>query len=377
MIEIPFLILGVFYFSLIISFFIGIQNIKRQKPAPRQSSWRPSVSVLIPARDEADSIVQTLDGLSRQTYPSDKMEVLIIDDHSMDNTAEVIDRFISDNNLSHFKLLRHHLDGIAPTYKKAAIAFALQSAKGEIIMTTDADCILQPDWVESMIGRYDEQTGMVAGLITFHPDSEKNIFNRLQTLEFAGVVFAGGGAVGLGKPLICNGSNLSYRRQAYEDVDGFKGHDHLPSGDDDLLMQNIRKKTDWKIKYNLDGNSINYTRPVSNLNRFLNQRSRWASKGVHYPGLWISIMLFLIYLFYASLFVVTPMTIIGSFSASILLAGFLLKLIPEFLLVHQALSILNRKDLLPLFFLAEVLQIPYVVIVGFRGFFNLFKWKNG
>jgi cellulose synthase/poly-beta-1,6-N-acetylglucosamine synthase-like glycosyltransferase len=228
-----------------------------------------------------------------------------------------------------------------------------------------------------MIKQYDENTGMVAGLITFSPVYEKSLFNKLQTLEFAGIVFAGVGAVGIDRPLICNGSNLSYRKKAFDEVNGFSGHGHLPSGDDDLLMQNIHKKTSWKIKYNLEHHSINYTHPVDNLNRFLNQRSRWASKGVHYPGHFISLMLLFIYLFYACVFIFTPLAFFGLFSVSALVIGLLLKFIPEFLIVYKALSILQRRKLLPLFFIAEVFQIPYVVIVGFRGFFNLFKWKNG
>jgi len=381
MIEIIFSLSAIFYFLLIGLFFIGILTSKKQKPGA--NDWKPIVSVLVPARDEAATISKTMESLRHQSYPHDKLEVFVIDDHSNDNTAEVASTFIGKHHLDNFKLIIHRTDGKMPTYKKAAIAFALQHANGEIIMTTDADCILSPRWVESMVKRYDNETGMVAGLVTFDPESEKiqrglsSIFSKLQTLEFAGIVFAGVGAVGIGKPLICNGSNLSYRRQAFEDVNGFSGHDHLPSGDDDLLMQSIHKKTNWKIKYSLENSSINYSHPLRSVPGFLNQRSRWASKGVHYPGIWISTMLFLIYLFYAGLLLLTPLTIIGLFPASLLVAGFLLKLIPEFLVIVQGLIILDRKDLFPLFFPAEIFQIPYVVIVGFRGFFNLFKWKNG
>jgi len=373
MIEFIFVLLAIFYFLLCSSFFIGILIIKREKS--RANSWKPEVSVLVPARNEAATITETLRGLRNQTYPVEKLEVIIIDDNSTDPTSAVVSTFIEENQVENFRLLKYRTAG--NTYKKAAIAHALESSSGEIIMTTDADCILQPNWVESMIKQFDDETGMVAGLITFDPQSEKTIFSRLQTLEFGGIVFAGVGAVGIGYPLICNGSNLSYRRQAYDDVDGFSGHDHLPSGDDDLLMQNIHKKTSWKIKYNLDSQSINYTHPLNNVNKFLNQRSRWASKGIHYPGMAISIMLFLIYTFYAAILVLTPLTILGLFPPAFLLLGFLLKWVPEFFIINEALIILDRKDLRPLFLTAQFLQIPYLVIVGFRGFFNLFKWKNG
>lgn len=373
MIEIIFLLLALFYFLLCGSFFIGILIAKRKKPG--SNHWQPKVSVLVAARNEAAFIAKTLQGLRNQNYPPEKLEIIIIDDNSTDPTSAVVSTFIEENHLKNFRLLKYRTAG--NTYKKAAIAHALESCSGEIIMTTDADCTVQSNWIESMVSQYDDETGIVAGLITFDPQAEKTIFSRLQTLEFAGIVFAGVGAVGIGYPLICNGSNLSYRRQAYNDVNGFSGHDHLPSGDDDLLMQNIHKKTSWKIKYNLDSDSINTTHPLNNVNKFLNQRSRWASKGIHYPGTTISILLFLIYAFYAAILILTPLTIIGLFSPAILLLGFLLKWIPEFLIINEALIILRRKDLRSLFFTAQLFHIPYVVIVGFRGFFNLFKWKNG
>lgn len=381
MIELIFSASALFYFFLISLFFIGILNSRKQRP--QATGWKPLVSVLVPARDEAATISGTLESLRHQSYPADKLEVFVIDDHSNDNTAEITSSFVEEHRLENFELLVHRTDGKKPTYKKAAIVFALQHARGEIIMTTDADCILNPQWVESMVRQYDEETGMVAGLVAFDGGLENGkkgwdfIFSKLQTLEFAGIVFAGVGAVGLGKPLICNGSNLSYRRQAFEDVEGFSGHDHLPSGDDDLLMQSIHKKTGWKIKYNLERSAINYSHPLKSVSGFLNQRSRWASKGVHYPGIRISTMLFLIYIFYAGLLFLTPLTIAGLFPVSVLAAGFVLKLLPEFMVIVQALTILERKNLFSYVLLAEFFQIPYVVVVGFRGFFNLFKWKNG
>ncbi|MFQ5584685.1 MAG: glycosyltransferase family 2 protein, partial [Calditrichia bacterium] len=273
-------------------------------------------------------------------------------------------------------LLPHRIDGPTPTYKKSAITYGLSFAQGEIIMTTDADCLVKPQWVESMVSQYDEETGMVAGIIAYERSTEKSLLHKLQTLEFSGLVFAGVGAVGINSPIICNGSNLSYRRKAFEEVGGFQGHDHLPSGDDDLLMQNLHNRTNWKIKYNLSPQAVNYTQPAANVKKFLQQRSRWASKGAHYPGFKIFAMLLAVYLFYFALFLCLPLALLGWFSLKIWLIGFSLKIIPEILIVRKALLFLNRRDLLPYIFVAEILQIPYILIAGFRGFFKLFKWNS-
>lgn len=374
MIEPIFLFLSLFYGGLILFFYIGIRRERARKPA--SNHWQPFVSVLVPARNEASHIIPTLESLAAQTYPPSRLEVIVIDDHSSDCTGETVRGFIAAHGLGRFQLLVHRVDGVQPTYKKSAIAFALQSARGEIIMTTDADCRVQPDWVASMVSCYDAETGMVAGLAAFDPAHEKTLFHRLQTLEFAGLVFAGVGAVGNRYPLICNGSNLSYRKVAYDEVGGFAGHDHVPSGDDDLFMQNLHHYTRWKIRYNLNFQAVNFTRPVDTLPAFLNQRARWASKGTHYPGFKTLLILLLIYFFYLSLLIMPILALAGQFSATILLAGYLLKLIPEFLILRQALNVLQRRELRRWFAVAEVFHIPYIVLTGLRGFFKLYRWKG-
>lgn len=371
--EYLFLGLALFYAGLIIFFYIGILRERRRRQPP--SGWQPRVSVIVPARDEAAGIGRTLESLARQTYPTSHLEVIFVDDDSRDETPAVIRDFIDTHRMGHFKLLTHHNDALKRTYKKTAVAFGIRHSSGELILTTDADCSVPRDWVASMVRCYGPDTGLVAGLITFDPVAERNLFHRLQTLEFAGLVFAGVGAIGNRYPLICNGSNLSYRRAAFEEVGGFGGHEHIPSGDDDLFMQNVYRHTDWKIRYNLDPASVNLTAPVDTLAQFLNQRARWASKSTEYPGFLTFVLLFLLYMFYLMLLILTPVTLLGYFSWKFLLAGFVLKLIPELLVIHQALSVLGRRKLLRLVWLAEAVQIPYIVLAGFAGFFKFFRWK--
>jgi cellulose synthase/poly-beta-1,6-N-acetylglucosamine synthase-like glycosyltransferase len=373
MIEVILFLLGLYYFLTLFVFYLGIEREKRG--ISQNGDSLANVSILIPARNESETIISTLKGLVVQTYPKDKFEIIVIDDHSIDNTYEVVSQFIQEKNLSNFRVLQHRNDGSKPTYKKAAITFAMSKASGEIIITTDADCRVQPNWVRSMVGKFGLNTGLVAGLVTFEKNTEHNIFHKLQTLEFAGLVFAGVGAVGINHPLICNGSNLAYRRKAFDEVGGFYGHDHLPSGDDDLLVQTLRSKTNWEIRYNLDPNSITFTHPIDSWRDFINQRSRWASKSTHYPGVLTFLFLLSIFMFHLGIFILTPVSILGQFSILIIVMVLLLKIIPDFLILHQALNIFNRKELIKYFLIGEVLHVPYVLISGFRGFFNLFKWK--
>jgi cellulose synthase/poly-beta-1,6-N-acetylglucosamine synthase-like glycosyltransferase len=359
---------AVTYCFIILYFFVGIYRIKLIK-----YSSKPFVSVLVPARNEEQEIVKCLESLYRQTYPSHLFEVIVIEDHSIDETPEKIADFIEGK--SNFKMLIHKADGKSPTFKKQALKFGMEKAQGEIIMTVDADTIVQPHWIEKMVSFYGDNTGLVAGIISFLPESERNLFHKLQTLEFVGIVFSGIGCVGNKNPIICNGSNLSFKREAFDEVGGYDAHLHLASGDDDLLIQNIHKNTPWRVTYSLDPRTINYTKAVNSLSAFLNQRSRWASKSLHYPSKGNFFIFILIYVFYILTFILLPLSIFDVFPLKIYLAGIFLKFIPEVLVISKGLEIINRQDLLKLFPIAQIFQVPYIILVVLRGLLKKFDWK--
>lgn len=367
--EWVYLIFAAFYSAVIFYFFVGLSRTSRGGDGELLT-----VSVLVPARNEALNIGKCLESLDKQTYPRDRFQVVVIDDQSTDGTAEVVQEFI--RHKPNFKLLRHKPTHARPTFKKEALKFALQQVKSDLIMTIDADTIARPGWIKKMVARYDRRTGLLAGLVTFLPESEKRIFHKLQTLEFAGIVFCGVGSAGNNRPIMCNGSNLSYRLEAFREVGGYQGHLHLPSGDDDLLMQNIHNRTNWQVKYSLDPGTINYTTPVDSIRGFLNQRARWASKSIHYPSKWIFAVLLSIYLFYLQTFFYLPATLSGLIDFRFFLAGILLKMVPEFLVVFKALKVLNRMDLLSYFLLGEMFQVPYILYAGLMGFFHKYSWKD-
>lgn len=367
--ELIYLTFAALYGGLILYFLAGIFRV-----VTTHTKNQYTVAVLVPARDEEKNIVRCLQSLREQTYDSNLYDVYVIDDQSSDNTAQIVQKYIND--LPAFHLMQHRVKKRQPTFKKQALQFAMGNIFSDIVMTIDADTVAKPRWIEKMVDQYDENTGMVAGLVTFLPELEKTINHRLQTLEFAGIVFCGVGAVGNGNPLICNGSNLSFRLAAYREVGGYTGNIQLPSGDDDLLMQNIHKKTRWQIKYSLSADTINYTQPVDTLSEFLNQRARWASKSLYYPRQWVFFLMVSIYLYYLMLVILLPVSFLGYFSLKIYIAGVLLKIIPEAFLIIKALNIFQRKKLFKYFFLTQILQLSYVLIAGIMGYFRQFTWKG-
>jgi len=367
-----FILLATLYFIIMIYFLIGIYRIPMVSAAPTSSVLQ--VTILVPARNEEENIIRCLESLWRQSYPRNGFKVIIIDDHSSDKTAELVEIYIRDK--PNFELLRHKKDPVRSTFKKQALTFALEKVDSDIVMTIDADSVALPNWIERILSYYDSNTGMVAGLVSFISEGEQGFFQKIQTLEFAGIVFCGVGAAGHKNPLICNGSNLSYRLQTFREVGGYRGNEFLPSGDDDLLLQNIHNKTAWKIKYSLDPETINYTMPVTRFSDFINQRARWASKSLHYPKWWLFLVLLGIYLYYASFVILLPMVLLDLFPWYIYMLGLVLKMVPEALIISRALSILQRSHLRKYFLIAQPFQIIYVLIVGFLGFFKKFNWKD-
>ncbi|MGH1362915.1 MAG: glycosyltransferase [Calditrichia bacterium] len=373
--EIAFSGFSLFYAACMLFFYAGILREERRE---RNTSVNPlpRVSVIVSARNEETRIMPLLNSLIVQDYPADRFEVLIVDDRSTDDTFELVSEFIRSRHLKNFRCLKHQPESTdEPTYKKHAILFGINTSSGEIVLTTDADCRVPSTWVRSMESRYDTKTGLVAGLVAYDAEND-TVFKRMQALEFAGLVFTGVGAIGNNTPLICNASNLSYRRIAFESVGGFAGHEHIPSGDDDLLMQNIDQKTNWEIRYNLDSAGTVSTNPVNSVAEFLNQRARWASKSRDYPGSQTFFVLLAIYLFYVALFLAIPLALFGIISWWMPILALGLKLGSEFLIVRHAAIALGQRESLPLFPLAQSAQILYILIAGFAGFFKLYRWRS-
>lgn len=333
-----------------------------------------SVSIIIPARNEAENIESCLNALLTQTYPHDKIEIIVVNDHSTDDTAAILDRYQSQyDNLKALHLTAHS-ETISP--KKHAITRGIEHSSHQIILTTDADCIVPDTWIKSMLRYFESNVGVVCGFVVFNSQKETTLFHKVQSLEFLSLVFAGAGSIGLNVPLIGNGANLAYRRQVFEEVNGFAEHETLVSGDDDLFIQKVAHTTEWEIRFAAE-NSANVTAsPVPTITEFLNQRSRWASKGIHYHNPFFVLYLISVYLFYLILFFSIPISLYDEKLLPFLIIAFAFKLTADVLLINKGTSMIQRRDLMKYFLLAEIFQIPYILYVGIAGLFGKFSWKE-
>jgi len=262
---------AVTYIVFVIRFYIGWKRLSEPK-----NYKKLRVSIVVVGRNEAKNLPRLLTCLLSQDYPKELYEIVFGDDNSEDDTEAIVNRFIQEgHNIRYIKSIGRD-NVVSP--KKLALNKAILATDGDIILTTDADCIVPFTWISSMMSCFTDDVSMVAGYSrTLIPVwSKAGILQKYEHLDFALTYMVLGGGYTLGKSWECIGQNLAYRKSAWEDVGGFSKIWNLMSGDDVNLMQ-LMRRNGHKIVFNFSPASFTHTHPVKSWKQFINQRSRWAS----------------------------------------------------------------------------------------------------
>ncbi|MBN1465019.1 glycosyltransferase [candidate division KSB1 bacterium] len=355
--------------TLIYIFFLSICTIglRRIKSNPVNND-RPFISVVIAARNEEENIGACLRHLAQQKYPRTRYEVIVIDDHSEDNTHSIVESFGKDNVML---LSLHDTDGVSP--KKAALHQGIKASRGEIILTTDADCCASPLWIETMVSYFGAKTGVVASWLTV--EENKSLLSKLERLDSLSLSLVGAAGFGLKRPFMANGANFAYRRKVYDELNGFAGVDAYASGDDDLLLQKVHASQNWECAFAPDARCAVVTKANRDLRGFFAQRFRWASKGRIYPKILFLLESF-IYFYYLSLPVAMILFILNGFVNLYILLPLALKFMADFIFMRLAARKLQEKINPFILFITEWLQIAYVLLSGVWGLWGTYSWKG-
>ena len=375
------------YLVLIIYYRQSWLNIPDFKFIPRSLSeggLQTKITVIIPARNEEENIAGCLNSVTNQSYPKHLFEVLVVDDHSTDNTASVISRYTAQN----VKLVSL-IDFIAVaelnSYKKKAIEIAIQQSTGELIVTTDADCYVPENWLQTIAAFYKQYNPeFIAAPVAI--DCSNKVIEFFQGLDFMTLQGITGASVHKKIHSMCNGANLAYTKKAFEEVGGFTGIDNIASGDDMLLMHKIYKRYPDKVMFLKSKEVIVQTAPVNSVSEFFNQRIRWASKAGKYDDKRIFAVLLLVYLINVVLLLLPILTLfnpeklsIFNYQLSIINLWLLLLLIKtsvELIFLYPVAKFFGKQKMLWLFPLMQPFHIIYTIIAGWLGKFGSYSWKE-
>jgi len=335
-------------------------------PVSRTTTTR--VSVIIPARNEEENIGRLQTALQEQTYPAALLQIIVIDDHSTDRTAEVVRQFPG------VTLLQLTDDGIN-SYKKKAIETGIAAATGELIVTTDADCWCDINWIGTIASFYAANNSVfIAAPVAI--ECSAKLVEVFQAYDFAVLQGITGAAVYKNIHAMCNGANMAYRRDVFYEVGGFTGIDTIASGDDMLLMYKIWKKYPDRVHYLKSEETIVYTRPVPTWKAFFSQRIRWASKATQYDDKRIFAVLGIVYLLNLSFLV---LIVAGCWNHTfwIYAAGlWIAKTLVEFPFVSSVTAFFDKQYLMKYFFFFQPLHIAYTILSGLFGQFGKYEWKG-
>ncbi|MCF8260511.1 MAG: glycosyltransferase [Melioribacteraceae bacterium] len=360
MLEIIFIIAFALYFIQTFIFIVGI----RKKFPVLTDEHLPSVTIIVAARNEEKNIIDCLNSLKLLEYPESKIEIIMVDDNSTDGTAQLIKEFVKDDD--RFKYLLADKSFGTVKGKARAIANGIEQSKNEIIMTTDADCSVNPKWVYSMAKYFQDDVAIVCG---YTSQSSEKLFSTIQSADFMYLLGVAAGAMNLGKPLSCIGNNMAYRKSVYNQIGGYEAIPFSVTEDFQLLMT-VHKLKSYKVIYPLDPGNLVVSKPCPDIKSLFWQKKRWAVGGMNSEIAGFSVM--------ASAFVLHGFIIFGlPVATSSMIALMVSKVMLDYLLlkpIFKKYSLnLGLKNFLAfeLYFIFYVFLLPFTLLFGTK-----IKWKG-
>jgi glycosyltransferase involved in cell wall biosynthesis len=311
------------------------------------------VSVVVACHNEQENLPRLLNCISTQSYPENLFEVIIVNDNSEDKTLEIAAGF---RGLSSIILINNSGEG-----KKQALRTGINAARGNLIITTDADCTMGMNWIRTIAAFYEMNKDDLI-ICPVQIESAAGFFGKLEELEFLSLQGITAGSALNKNATLCNGANLAFTKEAYLKQSG-KLHDEINSGDDIFLLHGLKEEIESKISWLESLDSMVTTKLSSSFGSFIRQRSRWISKGrsykdrdtivlgiVTFAGLILQISYLLFSLIYPA-------------KIWVFLSVVVLKSIPDFLILRNTSARYNSRKLMRWFLPAQLIYPFYVLSV--------------
>ena len=359
------------YFLLILRFNIGFDKCEQIENQHKEA--QESFSIVVPFRNEKHNLPILLASFTKLNYPKSKYEIIFIDDDSEDNSKNVIEAWQAKKPKIKTSILNNKRLTNSP--KKDALTLAISKSNYPWIVTTDADCKILENWL-TMFNQIiiSKQPYFIAAPVKF--TKENSFLFEFQNLNFLALIGSTIGAFGFNKPFICNGANLCYSKEVFNEVNGFEGNSKIASGDDVFLLEKIIKNNSEKAIYLKSKDAIIETKSEPNWNSFIQQQLRWASKTGNYTN-WFSKGIGFI------VFLQNLLLVIGMISAlfntnyfKYVFIVFLLKLVIDFILIKKTVQFVESKINMLNYIFSSLIYPFFVSYIALTSSFKNYEWKG-
>ena len=332
------------------------------------------MSIIIPARNEANNIVQCLQAIL-DNHDIDKIapQVIVIDDHSTDNTFQLANSIDSP----YVKVIRFVINKADNTseinaYKKAAISLGLEHCKNKFIVQLDADTIVPSDYLKTIVQYQNHYSAeFLAAPIKFYPCN--NLLHHFQQLDTLGMMAVTGAGIISNQWHMANGANMCYNKKHVN-----YNHKDAASGDDIYTIQKIAHDHPHDIHYIKDRKAIVTTSPVSTYAELYQQRIRWATKNKSMTRLSMQVMMGIPFINAIFILMHIPMMIFfGEPIILIFLFHIMTKLMIDYVYLKELTDHFDAQESMKYFLPSNVMHIIYIAMIGTLSFFiKKYRWKG-
>ena len=369
-ISIVLVVVLLMYVVLIMQLILGFNKVKSFER--NDLSPKTAFTIVVPFRNEEKNLDSLLQSLSKLNYPISLVQIVMVDDFSKDNSSAIYNKWRLNHQEVDTTLLENLVLSNSP--KKDALGRAIPIAKHDWIVTTDADCIVNKNWLLTLDNYIQANNPeMIIGAVMYK--AKNNWFHHFQQLDLMSLQGVTIGSFGIEKPFMCNGANFGYTKKFFNEIGGFGGISDTVSGDDVLLLQKAVNANKDKVHYLKHSDSIVKTKPENDLFKLFMQRVRWAGKSTGYKSGYAKFLAVVVLLMNLELTIAFCLFPFALLNRKIVLIVFLTKYIVDYILLYKSNSYLrNGKFFLPI--ASSIIYPFFSSLVGVYSLFGSFSWKG-
>ncbi len=367
-------LLGLAYIALIVVYLKNWNSLAKTT-LPSNFEGETKISIVIPIRNEAKNIKSLLESILSNKYRPSLIEVIIVDDHSTDNSVEIINSF-ADERIKLLSISDLNLPQGLNSFKKYGIEQAVAQAQGELIVTTDGDCIVPENWLQYFAYTYEvNNKQFIAAPVNFH--FSNMYLHAFQCLDFIGMMIVTGANINRKKSMMCNGANMAYSKELFLSVGGYAGLKNQASGDDVMLLNKIAKSNTELIGFIKNKDATVHTNTCNTWSQLVQQRLRWATKnsnsedwgmktelGIVFLSNWLIVLLIPLYIY--DLDFIYPFIFL-----------FLAMFIGNYFLLRTGSKFFDELKLMRYFRISFWIHLVYIIGIGTLSLFKKeYTWKE-